>query len=485
MSYITPLLPAYAEVFLLGMLCVIMVADLFVTDDNRFLTYALTQLTLVGCFLITLLTAGIEPVFTFSGMFVDDLMADVLKLMLYFGVATLLVYSRPYIAARGLFRGEFFVLALFATLGMMIMISASHLLTLYLGLELFSLSLYSMVALQRDSATATEAAMKYFVLGALASGMLLYGMSMLYGATGTLQITQLADAILTGNAREPVLVFALVFIVAGLGFKLGAVPFHMWVPDVYHGAPTAVTILIGTVPKLASFAFIIRLLVQGLGAEQLVAEWQQMLIVMAVLSLVIGNVTAIAQTNLKRMLAYSTIGHMGFLLLGILSGDIVGYGASMFYAVVYVLMNLGAFGMILLLSRGGFEAENLEDFRGLNQRSPWYAFLMLLLMFSMAGVPPTVGFYAKLVVLQAVLNADAWWSVPLATVAVLLSVIGAFYYLRLVKLMYFDAPSDAAPIAPRGDVRIFLSLNGLAMLGLGIFPEQLLALCLSSIQLSL
>ena len=485
MPYITPLLPAYPEVFLLGMICVIMIADLFLGDDNRFLTYALTQLTLVGCFLITLLTAAIEPVTTFSGMFVDDLMADVLKLMLYFGVTTMLVYSRHYVAARGLFRGEFFVLALFAMLGMMIMISASHLLTLYLGLELFSLSLYSMVALQRDSATATEAAMKYFVLGALASGMLLYGMSMLYGATGTLQIAQLADVILTGNARDPVLVFALVFIVAGLGFKLGAVPFHMWVPDVYHGAPTAVTILIGTVPKLASFAFIIRLLVQGLGAEQLVAEWQQMLIVMAVLSLVIGNVTAIAQTNLKRMLAYSTIGHMGFLLLGILSGDIVGYGASMFYAVVYVLMNLGAFGMILLLSRGGFEAENLEDFKGLNQRSPWYAFLMLLLMFSMAGVPPTVGFYAKLVVLQAVLNAEAWWSVPLATVAVLLSVIGAFYYLRLVKLMYFDAPTDAAPIAPRGDVRVFLSLNGLAMLGLGIFPEQLLALCLSSIQLSL
>jgi NADH-quinone oxidoreductase subunit N len=485
MSYITPLLPAYPEIFLLGMVCMIMVVDLFTSDDNRFLTYALTQLTLVGCFLVTLLTAGVEPVSTFSGMFVDDLMADVLKLMLYIGVATMLVYSRPYIAARGLFRGEFFVLALFATLGMMIMISASHLLTLYLGLELFSLSLYSMVALQRDSATASEAAMKYFVLGALASGMLLYGMSMLYGATGTLEIAQLADVVLTGSARDPVLVFALVFIVAGLGFKLGAVPFHMWVPDVYHGAPTAVTILIGTVPKLASFAFIIRLLVQGLGAEQLVAEWQQMLIVMAVLSLVIGNVTAIAQTNLKRMLAYSTIGHMGFLLLGILSGDIVGYGASMFYAVVYVLMNLGAFGMILLLSRGGFEAENLDDFRGLNQRSPWYAFLMLLLMFSMAGVPPTVGFYAKLVVLQAVLNADAWWSVPLATAAVLLSVIGAFYYLRLVKLMYFDAPSDAAAIAPQSDVRIFLSLNGLAMLGLGIFPERLLALCLSSIQLSL
>ena len=487
MPYITPLLPAYPELFLLVMVCVVLIADLFVSDDNRIITYGLSQLALVGCFLITLLTSpfSVEPITTFSGMFVDDLMGDVLKLLLYLGVIMVLVYSRAYIGARGLFRGEFFVLVLFATLGIMVMISASHLLTLYLGLELFSLALYSLVALQRDSATATEAAMKYFVLGALASGMLLYGMSMLYGATGTLGIAQLADIIFAGGGRDVVLVFALVFIVAGLGFKLGAVPFHMWVPDVYHGAPTAVTILIGTVPKLASFALFMRLLVQGLGADQMVAEWQQMLIVMAVLSLVIGNVTAIAQTNLKRMLAYSTIGHMGFLLLGILSGDIVGYGASMFYAVVYVLMNLGGFGMILLLSRSGFEAENLEDFKGLNRRSPWYAFIMLLLMFSMAGVPPTVGFYAKLVVLQAVLYADAWWSVPLAVVAVLFSLVGAFYYLRLVKLMYFEAPSESAPITPRADVRVLMSLNGLAMLLFGILPEPLLALCLNSIQVSL
>jgi NADH-quinone oxidoreductase subunit N len=381
-----------------------------------------------------------------------------------------------------MFRGEFFVLVLFATLGMMVMISANHLLTLYLGLELLSLSLYALVALQRDSAVATEAAMKYFVLGSLASGMLLYGMSMLYGATGTLGIPQLAEIILAGGAKEIVLVFALVFIVAGLGFKLGAVPFHMWVPDVYHGAPTAVTLFIGTAPKLAAFAFIMRLLVQGLGAEQLVEEWSQMLVVMAVLTLAIGNVTAIAQTNLKRMLAYSTIGHMGYVLLGILSGDLVGYGASMFYMVVYVLMNLGAFGMILLLSRVGFEAENLDDFKGLNQRSPWYAFLMLLLMFSMAGVPPTVGFFAKLAVLQAVISAGYLW---LAVVAVLFSLIGAFYYLRLVKLMYFDTPVDTAPIAPRGDVRLLLSANGLAMLAFGILPEPLMALCLYSIQVSL
>ena len=482
MQYITPLLPAYPELFLLGMVCVILVGDLFVSDAKRIATYALTQVTLLGCFLLTYLTATTEPVTTFSDMFVDDLMADVLKLLVYLGVGVMLVYSRPYIAARGMFRGEFFVLVLFATLGMMVMISANHLLTLYLGLELLSLSLYAMVALQRDSAVATEAAMKYFVLGSLASGMLLYGMSMLYGATGTLSIPQLAEIILAGGARGIVLVFALVFIVAGLGFKLGAVPFHMWVPDVYHGAPTAVTLLIGSAPKLAAFAFIMRLLVQGLGAEQLVEEWSQMLTVMAVLSLAIGNVTAIAQTNLKRMLAYSTIGHMGYVLLGILSGDLVGYGASMFYVVVYVLMNLGGFGMILLLSRGGFEAENLDDFKGLNQRSPWYAFLMLLLMFSMAGVPPTVGFYAKLAVLQAIISAGLVW---LAVVAVLFSLIGAYYYLRLVKLMYFDAPADTAPITPRGDVRVLMSANGLAMLLFGILPEPLMALCLYSIQASL
>jgi NADH-quinone oxidoreductase subunit N len=485
MQYILPLQPAYPELFLLVMACVILIADLFISDDNRSITYALTLAALAGAFAITYTTATVEPVTTFSDMFVDDLMSDVLKLLTYLGVMAMLVYSRAYLAARGLFRGEFFVLVLFATLGMMVMISANHLLTLYLGLELLSLALYSLVALQRDSASASEAAMKYFVLGALASGMLLYGMSMLYGATGTLNISQIAEAVSSGSAREVILVFALVFIVAGLGFKLGAVPFHMWVPDVYHGAPTAITLFIGSAPKLAAFAFIMRLLVQGLGAERLVGDWQQMLILMAVLSLAIGNITAIAQTNLKRMLAYSTISHMGFLLLGILAGDLVGYGAGMFYVVVYVMMNLGAFGMIMLLSRAGFEAENLEDFKGLNRRNPWYAFLMLLLMFSMAGVPPTVGFYAKLSVLQAVINVGEWWSIPLAVVAVLFSLIGAFYYLRLVRLMYFDEPTDTTPIAPTGGARLLISANGLAVLLFGILPDPLMALCLYSIQVSL
>ncbi|MEO8165027.1 MAG: NADH-quinone oxidoreductase subunit NuoN, partial [Betaproteobacteria bacterium] len=412
----------------------------------------------------------------------DDPLSDVLKLFLYLTVAVVLVYARDYLTERGLYKGEFFVLALFALLGMMVMVSASHFLTLYLGLELLSLSLYAMVALQRDSSIATEAAMKYFVLGALASGMLLYGMSMIYGATGSLDVTEVAQRIAEGDAVLTILIFGLVFVVAGIGFKLGAVPFHMWVPDVYQGAPTAVTLLIGTAPKLAAFAFIMRLLVQALGAPQLLLEWQQMLVLLAVASLAIGNITAIAQTNLKRMLAYSAISHMGFLLLGILSATIEGFGAAMFYSIVYVLMGVGTFGMILLLSREGFEAENLEDFKGLNQRNPWYAFVMLLLMFSMTGIPPTVGFWAKLFVLQAALAAGYAW---LAVAAVLFSLVGAFYYLRVVKLMYFDAPVDTHAIRPYAEVRALMSVNGLAVIGLGLMPGVLLAICQRAIQLSL
>jgi NADH-quinone oxidoreductase subunit N len=322
--------------------------------------------------------------------------------------------------------------------------------------------------------------MKYFVLGALASGMLLYGMSMIYGATGSLQITEIARKIMEGQAHTTLLVFGLVFIVAGLGFKLGAVPFHMWVPDVYHGAPTAMTLMIGSAPKLAAFAFVMRLLVESLGAKSLAMEWQSMLIILAVLSMAVGNITAIAQTNLKRMLAYSTISHMGFLLLGILSNSKNGFGASMFYVVVYTLMALGSFGMILLLSRKGFESEDLEDFKGLNRRDPWYAFLMLLIMFSLAGVPPTVGFYAKLAVLQAVIDVGMIW---LAVAAVIFSLIGAFYYLRVVKLMYFDEPTDGTPILATADARLLLSANGLAMLVLGLIPGGLMAFCQRAVQL--
>ncbi len=403
MEYIMPLWPAYPELFLLVMACVILIVDLFVSDDNRIVTYGLTQFTLAGCALLTFFTGNPEPVYTFSGMFVDDLMADALKLLTCVSVIMVLVYARAYNAARGLFRGEFFTLALFATLGMMVMISANHLLTLYMGLELLSLSLYAMVALQRDSVRATEAAMKYFVLGSLASGVLLYGMSMLYGATGTLEITELAQLSTEGVRAQLVLVFGLVFIVAGLGFKLGAVPFHMWLPDVYQGAPTAVTLFIGSAPKFAAFAIVMRLLAQGLGAEMLVDEWRHMLAVMAILSLVVGNLTAIMQTNLKRMLAYSTISHMGFLLLGVLSGH---HRRLWRRHVIRRCLRADDAGLLrhhpAACAADGFEAENLDDYKGLNQRNPWYAFLMLLLMFSMAGIPPTVGFYAKLSVLQAV-----------------------------------------------------------------------------------
>jgi NADH-quinone oxidoreductase subunit N len=481
MNFVTPnLMPAVPEIFLLVMVSVILIADLFTSDRNRARIYTLSQVTLAGCALLTIYTFTKQPVFTFNGMFVDDALSDVLKIMLYITVSVVLVYSREYIAHRGLFRGEFFALVLFALLGMMVMVSANHFLTLYLGLELLALSLYALVALQRDSAQATEAAMKYFILGALASGLLLYGMSMLYGATGSLDLAKVSAAIQSGMANKSLLVFGLVFVVAGIAFKLGAVPFHMWVPDVYEGAPTAVTLLIGSAPKLAAFGFIMRLLVSGL--QGLVADWQGMLIIMAVLSMLIGNLTAIAQTNLKRMLAYSTISHMGFFLLGILAGKENGYSSAMFYVISYVLMSLGAFGMIMLLSRAGFEAEDLDDFKGLNKRSPWFAAVMLFLMFSMAGIPFFVGFWAKLAVLQAAWQAGFGW---LVVVAVMLSLIGAFYYLRVVKLMYMDAPSDSSALAPQTDMKFFLSLNGLAVIALGVLPGPLMALCQTSIQHSL
>ena len=482
MDFITPFTPALAEAFLLVMVCVILLVDVFLADAQRWITYALTMLTLLGCFLITGFTAWNGDIYTFSGMFIADALANMLKMAIYITVAIVLVYSKAYIKAREMFRGEFFVLALFATLGMMVMVSANNLLTLYLGLELMSLSLYAMIALQRDSAVATEAAMKYFVLGALASGLLLYGMSMMYGATGTLDLAQMSDVIDSDNADTTILLFSLVFILAGLGFKLSAVPFHMWVPDVYQGAPTAVTLFIGSAPKLAAFGFLIRLLVTGLGADFLVVQWQWMLIIMTVLSLAIGNITAIAQSNLKRMLAYSTISHAGFLLLGVLAGNNDGYSSAMFYVIVYVLMTLGGFGMIMLMSRAGFEADRLEDFKGLNARSPWYAFLMALLMLSMAGLPPAVGFYAKLSVLWAVIDAGYVW---LAVFAVLMSLIGAFYYLRVVKLMYFDDPVDTAPLAPAAGMQWVMSVNGLAMLVLGIVPGWLMSICEYSIALSL
>ena len=474
------LMPMLPEVFLLAATCAILVFDLFISSEKRFATYLLSLGALVVCGWITWTTATGITTYTMHGMFVDDLLSDTLKMMLYITVGFVMVYSRHYLHQRDMFSGEFFALVLFATLGMMVMISANHFLTLYMGLELLSLSLYALVALQRDSAIAAEAAMKYFILGALASGMLLYGMSMVYGATGNLDITRIALLLQAGVGSNMVLVFGLVFIVAGLAFKLGVVPFHMWLPDVYQGAPTAVTLFIGTATKIAAFAFVIRLLAQALQA--FAGDWQQMLAIMAVLSMAVGNITAIAQTNLKRMLAYSTISHMGFLLLGILAASINGYSSAMFYIVAYVLTGLGAFGMIMLLSRKGFEADNLDDLKGLNQRNPWYAFLLLLIMFSLAGVPPTIGFYAKLAVLQAVVNAGF---TRLAVAAVLFSLIGAFYYLRIVRLMYFEKPHDHHAIAPSFDMQLLMGANGLAVLMLGILPQPLMAMCIYAVEQSL
>lgn len=472
--------PAYPEIFLLFMVCVVMLADLCAGEKNRHVAFVLSLLALAGCTLLTYSSYSTEVHRTFSGMFVDDAMSDTLKLMIYPTVAAVLIYSRAYISARGLMRGEFFSLALFATLGMMVMVSASHLITLYLGLELLSLSLYAMVALQRESAVATEAAIKFFVLGALASGFLLYGMSMIYGATGTLYTPDLTMIMRSGEADHAIFVIGLVFIVAGIGFKLSAVPFHMWAPDIYEGAPTAVTLFIGSAPKLAAFGFVMRLLVEGLG--EMVADWQGMLVLLAVASMAVGNIVAIAQQNIKRMLAYSTISHMGFVLLGFIAAGENGYSSSMFYVIAYVLMTLGAFGIIMLLSREGFEADKISDFKGLNQRNSWLALMMMLIMFSMAGIPPMIGFYAKLAVLQAVLEAGYIW---LVVVAVLLSLIGAFYYLRVIKFMYFDAPEHNRPIIFRPDVRLLISVNGLAVIMLGIFPQMLMGLSLYAIQHSM
>lgn len=465
---------ATPEIFVLAMGCVLLVFDVFINDRLRVLSYALAQFTVIAAALITYLSFPAETAHTFNGTYVSDPLAGLLKMFIYLVTGFVFLYSRDYLKDRDMFRGEYYVLGLFGMLGMMIMVSAHNFLTVYLGLELLSLSLYAMVAFNRNSMAASEAAMKYFVLGAIASGMLLYGMSMIYGITGTLDIRAVSTALSAYQGSPVIPAFGVVFIVIGLAFKLGAVPFHMWIPDVYHGAPTSVTLFIGSAPKIAGFALFIRLLVDGLGSVH--ADWQQMLTVLAVLSLAIGNIIAIAQTNLKRMLAYSTISHVGFILLGLIAGTNAGYAASGFYVITYAITAMGGFAMIMLLSRAGFEAENIDDFRGLNTRHPWYAFLMLLLMFSMAGVPPTVGFYAKLLVLKAVVDVELVW---LAIVAVLFSVIGAFYYLRMVKVMYFDAPDDESSPACSTDMHLALSANGLAILFLGLFPGSLLALCSS------
>ncbi|WP_313622227.1 NADH-quinone oxidoreductase subunit NuoN [Achromobacter sp.] len=453
-------------------------------------------------FLLTMLALGVLTVVsavqwkngvagsTFNGLYVTDELSHLLKIASYIAVAVTLIYGRVYAQVRDMVKGgELYVLTLFALLGQMVMISSGNLISIYLGLELMSLALYALIALRRDDVVATEAAMKYFVLGALASGFLLYGMSMIYGATGHLDLSEVSKVIAAGKAEKMALVFGIVFLVSGLAFKLGAVPFHMWVPDVYQGSPTAVTLILGGAPKLAAFAITLRLLVDGL--HGLAADWQPMLMILAVLSLAIGNLTAIAQTNFKRMLAYSTISHMGFVLLGLMSGSVAGkpelssaaYGASLFYMLTYVLTTLASFGIVLLLSRQGFECEHIDDLKGLNRRSPWHAAIVLLLMFSLAGLPPLVGFYAKLAVLQALVSAG---HITLAVVAVLFSLIGAFYYLRVVKVVYFDEPAaDAAPMAATAGQRGVLSINGALILVLGLLPGGLMALCVQAIRSSL
>ncbi len=472
---------ALPEVFLLAMACLVLVIDVYLPQDKRNLTYVFSQFSLIITLVLLLGNQTDTRVLAFNDLFVQDAMADALKMFIIIISFGVFVYSREYLQQRNIFKGEFYVLALFSIVGMMLMVSANNLLMLYLGLELLSLCLYALVAFSRDDGNASEAAMKYFVLGAIASGMLLYGMSILYGLSGSLQISEIAHAVIATTAGQEIdnpqnigMVFALVFIVVALAFKLGAVPFHMWMPDVYHGSPTAVTALIGTAPKLAGFAMIMRLMVEALGGLQ--ADWQQMVIVLSVLSLAVGNIIAIAQSNIKRMLAYSTISHVGFILLGILAGTNEGYSSAMFYTITYAMMSLGGFGVIMLMARQGFEADNITDLAGLNQRSPWFAFIMMILMLSMAGVPPTVGFWAKLAVLNAVIDVDLIW---MAIIAVFFSIIGIFYYLRIIKVMYFDDALETQPLVCGRDMQIALSTNGLAILALGLYPAALMSLCVT------
>ena len=491
------LVSAYPEILLLVATCVIALVGLGAKSSARGLTHFLTLATLAAVAVMLALRASSGmSIEGFGGLVVSDPMGNWLKCFAAIAMLVTLVYGRAYAGHRDMMRGsELYTLALYALLGMFVMISGHNFLVIYLGLELLTLSSYALVALRRDDLNATEAAMKYFVLGALASGFLLYGLSMVYGATGSLDLNGVMQAIAGGEetlkGSKQVLVLGLVFVVAGLAFKLGVVPFHMWVPDVYHGAPTVVTLMIGGAPKLAAFAIVIRLLVEGLAP--LAIDWQQMLTVLAVMSLLLGNLAAIAQTNLKRMLAFSTISQMGFLLLGLLAGVVAGaegldnsnmanaYSSSMFYVITYVLTTLATFGVIMLLSRNGFESEEVKDLAGLNQRSPLYAAVMAICMFSLAGVPPMVGFYAKLSVLQALLASSQPFYIGLAVFAVVMSLVGAFYYLRLVKVMYFDAPTQTAAIEAGFDVRSVLSVNGALVLVLGIVPGGLMAVCAQAV----
>lgn len=466
-------LPALPEIFLLSMTCIVLLVDLFIPQKNRLLTYTLAQLSLLGAAFLVLRLYAIPATLIFQGGFAWDHFAAILKFFMLIITLFAFLYARAYIRDRGIAQGEYYVLGLFSVLGMMVLVSAHNFIPLFLGVELSSLPLYAMVAMQRDSVIATEAAMKYFVLGALASAILLYGMSMIYGATHSLDISEIAKiSLATPFQQQLILIFGLVFLIAGIAFKFGAAPFHMWVPDIYQGAPTSVTLFIGSAPKIAALGMAIRLLVDSM--PELTTQWQQVLIVIAIASIALGNIVAIVQSNLKRMLSYSSIAHMGYMSLGLLTATPFGYAAAMFYMLVYAIMSLGAFGMLVLLSRSGVEVEQISDLKGLNARNPWLALMMLLVMFSMAGIPPIVGFFAKLGILEALIAVHEVW---LATLALLFAIIGAYYYLNVVKVMYFEEPEDATPIVPSLDARLAISINGLSILALGVFPSGLINAC--------
>ncbi|MEW6445140.1 MAG: NADH-quinone oxidoreductase subunit NuoN [Pseudomonadota bacterium] len=470
------LMPILPEIILLTLASAILLLDVFMrAGASRDVTYWLSQAALAVTFVAVISGMSTEQRLSFEGSVINDGLSDVMKLFMLLATFMAFAMSRDYLKERGIQKGEFYILGLFGALGMMIMVSAYSLLLVYLGLELLSLVMYALVAVHRDDIRASEAAMKYFVLGALASGLLLYGMSMLYGVTGSLDLAAIRQAIASGSEAEAALMFAMLFMVAGVAFKIGAAPFHMWLPDVYDGAPTGVTLYLSGAPTIASLALLLRLF--GDALIVMLPDWQTMLVVFAVISLFVGNVIAIAQTSFKRMLAYSSISHVGFILLGVLAGTKSGFGGALFYTIAYTLMTLGGFGLIAYLASKGLEADQLDDLKGLNDRSPWMAFILLILMFSMAGIPFTLGFWAKLAVLQAVVEIDMVW---LATYAVVMSVIGAFYYLRALKMAYFDKPLVQGMPQRGWDMRMVTNVNGLAILALGIYPTSLIALCASA-----
>lgn len=470
------LMPAMPEIVLLSALGIVLLVDLWTSDKNRYITHVLSLIALVAAAAAQWLVWVPQSVSTFSGMYIADGMSQLSKMVMYAATFALFVYAKPYNQVRDMFRGEFYTLTLFALSGMSVMVSAGHFLTAYIGLELLSLSLYAMIALRRDSADAAEAALKYFVLGALASGLLLYGISMVYGATGSLEFASVLANAYDGQANTWLLKLGLVFIVVAVAFKLGAVPFHMWVPDVYQGAPTSVAAFVGTVPKIAAVVFAFRILVTGLGTT--VNDWTPMLAILAVASLLVGNLAAIMQSNIKRMLAYSTVSHMGFILLAFMAGAI-GFTAGLYYAIAYVVMGLVGFGVLMLLSNEAFECEEISDLAGLNQRHAWYAFLMLLAMFSMAGIPPLMGFYAKFAVIKALLSQGFVW---ISVFAVVMSLIGAFYYLRVVKVMYFDKATHEQGIGSNTVAKVVLSVNALLLLVWGVMPQSVMEWCLRALE---